>query len=414
MKVIISHPTSNQFNRALLKGLMNAGMLYEFHTAIATFPGNFLDKMSTLRPLSDLKRRGFEPELSGFTYTSPWKEAGRMAAQKLRMDRLTKHEEGVFCVDAVYKNQDRKVASRIKPAKNKGANAVYGYEDGAWFSFIEAEKNGISRFYDLPIGYWRTAKKMLKAEEERWPGWSSTLTGMKDSEAKLQRKDEELKMADRIFVASTFTARSLADFPGQLAPVEIIPYGFPPALEKRRYNDLKTNRKLKLLFVGGLSQRKGIADVFAAVEGLEAYVSLTVVGHKASNNCKPLDMALSKHTWIPTLPHAEVLKLMREHDVLLFPSLFEGFGMVITEAMSQGTPVITTDRTAGPDLITHNENGWLVKAASTEALRNEIEGLIANPEQISRVGKAAVEKARLRPWQVYGEELAEAIRNHKE
>ncbi|MDT0642507.1 glycosyltransferase family 4 protein [Zunongwangia sp. F363] len=413
MKVIISHPTSNQFNRALLKGLMDAGMLYEFHTAIAAFPGSFLDRMGTLRPLSDLKRRGFEPELSGFTYTSPWKEAGRMAAQKLGMDRLTKHEDGVFCVDAVYTNQDRKVASRLKPAKNNGANAVYGYEDGAWFSFMEAEKNGISRFYDLPIGYWRTAKKLLKAEEERWPEWSSTLTGMKDSEAKLQRKDEELKMADRIFVASTFTARSLADFPGQLAPVEIIPYGFPPAVEKRAYNDLKTNRKLKLLFVGGLSQRKGIADVFAAVKGLEANVSLTIVGHKASNNCKPLDKALSEHNWIPTLPHAEVLKLMREHDVLLFPSLFEGFGMVITEAMSQGTPVITTDRTAGPDLITHNENGWLVKAASTEALRNEIEKLIANPEQISRVGKAAIETARLRPWSVYGEELAEAIKNHK-
>jgi glycosyltransferase involved in cell wall biosynthesis len=37
------------------------------------------------------------------------------------------------------------------------------------------------------------------------------------------------------------------------------------------------------------------------------------------------------------MPHNEVLKLMRENDVLVFPSLFEGFGLVITEAMSQGT-----------------------------------------------------------------------------
>ena len=52
---------------------------------------------------------------------------------------------------------------------------------------------------------------------------------------------------------------------------------------------------------------------------------------------------------------------MREHDVFVFPSLFEGFGLVITESMSQGTPVITTDRTAGPDLIKNDENGWLLK-----------------------------------------------------
>ena len=100
---------------------------------------------------------------------------------------------------------------------------------------------------------------------------------------------------------------------------------------------------------------------------------------------------------------------MQEHDVLLFPSLFEGFGLVITEAMSQGTPVITTDRTAGPDLIDHGENGWIVEAGSTLALKTCIEQLIEKPETIVKVGKAAIETARKRPWEVYGKELAEAI-----
>jgi glycosyltransferase involved in cell wall biosynthesis len=47
----------------------------------------------------------------------------------------------------------------------------------------------------------------------------------------------------------------------------------------------------------------------------------------------------------------EVLREMQRHDVLVFPSLFEGFGLVIVEAMSQGLPVITTSHTAGPDII---------------------------------------------------------------
>jgi len=96
--------------------------------------------------------------------------------------------------------------------------------------------------------------------------------------------------------------------------------------------------------------------------------------------------------------------------VLLFPSLFEGFGLVITEAMSQGTPVITTDRTAGPDLIKHGQNGWLIKAASTEALTNAIENLLSQPEQIAEAGRAAQVTAAQRPWSVYGRELAAAVR----
>lgn len=232
--------------------------------------------------------------------------------------------------------------------------------------------------------------------------------GLTASQAKLDRKDEELKLASRIFVASSFTAKTLNDYPGKLAPVDVIPYGFPTVTGSRDYEKI-AGRPLRLLFVGGLSQRKGIADLFAAVERLGDAVSLTVVGKKVTPDCPALDAALAKHRYIPSMPHAEILKTMRAHDVLVFPSLFEGFGLVITEAMSQGTPVITTDRTAGPDLITHGKNGWLAEAGSTDALYNAIAALLQQPDSIPAAGLAAMEKARSRPWQVYGQELASAI-----
>lgn len=47
------------------------------------------------------------------------------------------------------------------------------------------------------------------------------------------------------------------------------------------------------------------------------------------------------------MPHDQILNLMRTQDVFVFPSLFEGYGLVVAEAMSQGTPVITTSRTCG-------------------------------------------------------------------
>ncbi|SFZ94028.1 Glycosyltransferase involved in cell wall bisynthesis [Flaviramulus basaltis] len=407
MKVLINHPTSNQNNRAVLKGLLNEGMVYRFITSIAIFPGSFINKLSNINSLKEISRRSFNPELKTLTKTFPIKEIFRLFSGKMGLSTLIKHETGIFSVDAVYYNLDKKVASSLKKASQNGLDAIYAYEDGAYYSFKEAKKHGVECLYDLPIGYWKAARKLLSKEIELWPEWKATLHGFKDSETKLKRKDNELALADRIFVASTFTAKTLKEYPGQLAPIKVIPYGFPKPIKNRVYNI--GERPIKLLFVGGLSQRKGIANMFTAVNNLLPHVELTVIGRKSTNDCEALNDALIKYKWIPSLPHDEVLKQMQEHDVLLFPSLFEGFGLVITEAMSQGTPVITTDRTAGPDLIEHDVNGWIVEAGSTDELQKCIRILIEHPEKIVEAGKKAIETAKQRPWSVYGKELANAI-----
>lgn len=143
-------------------------------------------------------------------------------------------------------------------------------------------------------------------------------------------------------------------------------------------------------------------------------VTLTLVGRKANDDCDPLNRELSRHRWIPGLSHPEVLQIMREHDVLVFPTLFDGFGMVISEAMSQGTPVIATYNSAGPDLIEHGRNGWLVEAGSSPALQATIQELINNPAAIARAGVEAMETAGLRPWAVFRQELSAAIKRHYE
>lgn len=405
MKLLLSHPTGNANLRAAAVGFAKSGLLKKFYTTIASFPGDWLDNISK-GPLKEIKRRQFDPILKPFTEVNPWVEAGRLLAPKIGLKDLVRHEVGSLSIDAVYRNHDKHVASQLVKYKNEPIG-VYAYEDGARYSFETAKQLGLACYYDLPIGYWKAARRLLKDESEKWPEWEDTLIGFLDSDAKLLNKDIELQLADRIFVASSFTAKTLNDFSGKLAPVTVIPYGFPDVgvIKERKAME----GPLKLLFVGGLSQRKGIANLFAAVDYFGKRVSLTVVGRKASDNCAALDNALAKHNWIPSLPHNEILKLMQEHDVLVFPSLFEGFGLVITEAMSQGTPVITTDRTAGPDLIEHGRNGWLIEAGSTNAIKEMIDELLANPEKIRDAGIEAMQTAKKRPWSVYGEELSAAI-----
>ena len=303
MKIAFSHPTGNANVRAAANGLLQADLLAEFHTSIACFPRSALGRLAEMPVFAELKRRSFDKQLQNLTHTWPYKEAGRLLSTRMGLKNMLKHEKGRFCIDAVYRYVDGQVASGLKKSAQRGVDAIYAYEDGALASFRVAKKLGLTCLYDLPIGYWRSARRFLLPEIEKWPDWASTLTGFNDSDTKLSHKDEELRLADCIFVASSFTAGTLNEYPGTLAPVKVIPYGFPPVREKLAGNSFAGNRPLKLLFVGGLSQRKGIADLFEAVRKVGRHAELTIVGNKTTAHCPALDSELVRHKWLPGLPH---------------------------------------------------------------------------------------------------------------
>lgn len=411
MKIIVSHPTGNANVREVLKGFTRAGILGYFYTAIAVFPKSIWYQLGTLSPLKELHRRLFDPAIQKNTKMFPLFEIGRLSAAKFNFRSWISHETGAFSIDSVYQNLDKKVANQLKKAQEaKGISAIYAYEDGAEYSFKKARELGLLCLYDLPTGYWKASRYLLEKELTKNPKWANTFTGFKDSKNKLDRKDSEIALSDVIFVASQFTENSLKLYENKLPPIKTIPYGFPPVYSKRSYENFSKKRKVSLLFVGKVTQQKGIGHLFDAVKGLEDYVELTVVGKRPVENFS-FNEELNKHRYLDSLSHEDVLKLMRKSDILVFPTLFDGFGMVITEAMSQGTPVIATERCAGPDLISHGIDGWLIEAGSTEALKNQIEEIIMNPNNIQNIGIAAMETARKRPWEVYGQEVADAIKS---
>ncbi len=411
-KILISHPTGNSNVRGAVDGFFERGILHTFHTSVSCFEGSFFYHLSKLPPFREFRKRSFSAPLNSFTHSYPFMELGRMVATKFNIKRWLTHESGRFCIDRVYQDIDSRVASFVEQMSDD-IDAVYCYEDCAAKTFDVAQKMGKRRIFDLPIGYWRAMHRLLREEQTIRPEWAMTLGGFNDSCEKLDCKDMELALADRIYVASSFTKHTLKDYPDVLADIEVIPYGFPAANDSRLFEPFD-GRKIKLLYVGGLSQRKGIANIFEAVEGLEDRVELTIVGRGDTQGCAALRDALSRVTYIPALPHKDILKLMSTHDLFLFPSLFEGFGLVITEAMSQGTPAITTNRTCGEDIITHGVDGWIVEAANSESLRTQILELIDNPQKIAEAGAAAIKTAKLRPWSVYEDELSASVMKYLE
>jgi hypothetical protein len=210
-KIIISHPMGNMNTRAAAIGLRKKGLLYKFYTCIACFENSLLYKLASLPFLKEFRRRLFDSSLEKVTHTFPWRELGRQISIKFKFKHLLKHEKGYFCVDKICRNFDKQVSRDIK---NDNINAVYAYEDCALLTFRSAKKQNKYCIYDLPIGHWRSMRQLLSIEQERSPQWAITLGGFNDSDEKLKCKDEELSLADKIYVASTFTKKNFRTLSG--------------------------------------------------------------------------------------------------------------------------------------------------------------------------------------------------------
>jgi glycosyltransferase involved in cell wall biosynthesis len=96
----------------------------------------------------------------------------------------------------------------------------------------------------------------------------------------------------------------------------------------------------------------------------------------------------------------------RAADVLAFPTLGDGFGLVMQEAMCCGLPVITTRCGGGPECITPGEDGWLVPERDVDALVETLRSVAANRDHTHAVGQAARRRAERWTWGEAGAALA--------
>jgi glycosyltransferase involved in cell wall biosynthesis len=91
---------------------------------------------------------------------------------------------------------------------------------------------------------------------------------------------------------------------------------------------------------------------------------------------------------------------------MVFPSLFEGLGLVLLEALSQGVPVITTKHSGAPDFLSEGEDGFLVPIRDAGAIAEKLELLADDRDRLEVMSHAAIRKAAQRSWKRYRERLA--------
>src|SRR5205807_1893133 len=102
-----------------------------------------------------------------------------------------------------------------------------------------------------------------------------------------------------------------------------------------------------------------------------------------------------------SVPQVELFAAFERSDVLVFPTLADGFGMVVTEAFSRGLPVITTDQAGASDLVEHGRNGLIIPAGDSAALVEALQWCLDNRKPLYQMRSYALETARRWQWPDY-------------
>jgi glycosyltransferase involved in cell wall biosynthesis len=96
-------------------------------------------------------------------------------------------------------------------------------------------------------------------------------------------------------------------------------------------------------------------------------------------------------------------------DVFVLPSRIDSFGMVVSEALACGLPVIVTENVGAKDLVCEGVSGWIIPPANADALTQRMMWCAANPNAVRAMVPAARASAEARSWQAYRREVAAIV-----
>jgi len=207
------------------------------------------------------------------------------------------------------------------------------------------------------------------------------------------------KNSDLIICVSEFTASQVVDLlQVERSRIRVVPHGVhEPAVEKT------AKRENIILFVGALQIRKNLERLVEAFEQLSPNWSLVLagapVGYRANEILERIERSPARERIRITgyLPKAEIESLYSRASIFAFPSLDEGFGMPVLEAMAHGTPVITSNRPALSEVA--GNAALLLNPQDREELATGLARLVEDTELRSKLSELGRIRARLFSWE---------------
>ena len=252
-------------------------------------------------------------------------------------------------------------------------------------SLILARENGALTILDNPNGHIRDFREQLCRESMRWIGWPYL---GHPNEVMVKRVEEEYRLADRIRVSSEWAKRSLVMRGVDDRKIFVV----PQAIDLNRFVPIPkepSRGPLRLVFVGSFSLGKGFQYLLRAMERVgPRRVSVTMIGATGDPWCHRLLKKLKAGLDVVHEP-GDPVGAYQGGELFVFPSLHDGFGLVLAEAMACGLPVLTTHACGASESVVNGESGWVVPRGDEDALVAALETALLRRNELRHMGRAA-------------------------
>lgn len=307
-------------------------------------------------------------------------------------------------------------SSRLAAKLPLDTDIFIGLSSFCFEAIVAAKTRGIIAIVDHGSLHQRYERNLLEEEcaklgialnEQVAPDWL------------IAKEDREFHAADRIMVLSQAAKRSMMM---EGVPAEKL-FVNPCGVDTAAFRPMPAgDQTFRVIFCGKMSPRKGIHYLLDAFNALNLpNAELWVIGSPPDaafgQVLNPLITARVKV--LGAYPQERLPELYAQGSVFVLPSLADGFGMVVPQAMACGLPVIVTENVGASDVVSEGVDGFVIPIRDTDALSQKLSMLYEQPEMRIEMGKAAAHKADSElSWRAYGDRLVAFLescqRRHQE
>jgi glycosyltransferase involved in cell wall biosynthesis len=287
---------------------------------------------------------------------------------------------------------------------------VHTWALGATRTLQTAARLNIPTVLERPNAHTRFAYEVVRKECERL---SVALPANHEHAYKddvLRREEEEYQLATQLLCPSEFTLQTFLDQGFSRSHLVRHFYGYDDKVYYPGAFSGTADRGLTMLFVGVCAVRKGLHFALEAWQRSTASQRgrFLIAGEFLPSYAEKL-APLLKSPGVQVLGHRnDIADLMRKSDILVLPSIEEGFGLVCTEAMASGCVPLVSD--ACTDLCQHGKNALVHRVGDVEALTHHISLLHENRSYLRQLRESGLQTAPGITWTAAGRALLNVYR----
>lgn len=403
-KVIVAHP-GKQHSFRLATALKKEDILFKYITTVYDKESSWMMRLTKKIINKDNLKRANNRKceaLNDKDVVQFCEILGLLTLVAIRIDKSRRLY--TLLNNFVSKKFGKKVAKYA--IKNKvDAVIMYDTNSNEAFKYLKKKAPHIKRIMDVSAANRIYMKNIYEEDMDRCNKFSHMLYSERRflwNKKILNNLKSEINLTQFFIVPSKFVKESLEYSGINSKNIYICPYG---ANIKKQSNNVslknREDKKLNCIYIGNVTQMKGIYYLLEAIKHFDNdKVSLKLIG-KYNNKNNLFSEYMDRCEFVGVVTHDKVAEYCEEADIMILPSLGEGFSLSILEALGCGLPVICTTNSGADDAIKNGYNGFIIPIGSIEEIVDKIQWFLDNKNDIKKMSNNALKSVENYTWERY-------------